>query len=137
MFEQAARAPSARTLEGRARADCRASARALQQALCAARAGGGAPVVLQLLLALVEGVEASRRRHWVTKHRAQAHAAADAAGLLREAATVAILTGLCTPTRTGVPGNGTCRSTIGRLCERGPVTALVARLPAQSGTQEW
>ncbi|WP_328774829.1 hypothetical protein OHU17_00250 [Streptomyces goshikiensis] len=55
-FEQAARAPGARSLEGRARAGWRASTRALEQAPRAAR-GGGAAVVLTLLIALVEAVE--------------------------------------------------------------------------------
>ncbi|WP_299540678.1 mobilization protein [uncultured Streptomyces sp.] len=87
-FEQAARAPGARSLEGRARAGWRASARALQQAPRTARAGG-APVVLQLLLAFVEAVEASRRWHEAAEHRAQARAAAATAVLLREAATAA------------------------------------------------
>lgn len=52
-FEQAARAPGARSLEGRARAGRRASTRALERAPRAAR-GGGAAVVLTLLIALVE-----------------------------------------------------------------------------------
>ncbi|MEV6575639.1 mobilization protein [Streptomyces sp. NPDC051577] len=84
-FEQAARAPGARSLEGRARAGWRASARALERAPRAAR-GGGAAVVLTLLLALVEAVEAAAAWHRAQAFRAQAKAASEAAVLLREAA---------------------------------------------------
>ncbi|MFJ5552527.1 mobilization protein [Streptomyces sp. NPDC093225] len=87
-FEQAGRAPGERSLEGRARAGWRASARALERAPRTAR-GGGAMVVLTLLVALVEAVEASRLWHEAQAHRAQAKAAADAGRLLREAAAVA------------------------------------------------
>ncbi|WP_405419454.1 hypothetical protein [Streptomyces erythrochromogenes] len=55
-FEQAARAPGARSLEGRVRAGWRASARALEHAPRAG-CGGGAAVVLTLLI--VEAVEAA------------------------------------------------------------------------------
>ncbi|MFJ4865564.1 hypothetical protein [Streptomyces sp. NPDC088748] len=61
-FEQAARVPGARSLGGRARAGWRASDRALQDAPRAAR-GGGAVVVLTLLIALVEAVEAAAAWH--------------------------------------------------------------------------
>ncbi|MGW1641569.1 mobilization protein [Streptomyces lavendulae] len=84
-FEQAARAPGARSLEGRARAGWRASTRALERAPRAAR-GGGAAVVLTLLLALVEAVEAAASWHRAQAFRAQAKAASEAAVLLREAA---------------------------------------------------
>ncbi|MEV7558967.1 hypothetical protein [Streptomyces sp. NPDC089795] len=57
-FEQAARAPGARSLQGRARAGRRASVCALEHAPRAAR-GGGAAVVLIPLTALVEAVEAA------------------------------------------------------------------------------
>ncbi|MDJ0386356.1 mobilization protein [Streptomyces sp. G-G2] len=93
-FEQAARAPGARSLEGRARAGWRASTRALERAPRAAR-GGGAAVVLTLLLALVEAVEAAASWHRAQAFRAQAKAAAEAAVLLREAAG---LTGAPPPT---------------------------------------
>ncbi|MEU6902749.1 hypothetical protein [Streptomyces virginiae] len=79
-FEQAAR-----SLEGRARAGWRASTRALEHAPRAGR-GGGAAVVLTLLIALVEAVEAAATWHRAQEHRAQAKAAAGAAVLLREAA---------------------------------------------------
>ncbi|MER5966781.1 mobilization protein [Streptomyces sp. NPDC002057] len=84
-FEQAARAPTTRSLEGRARAGWRASARALEQAPRAAR-GGGTALVLTLLTALVEAVEAAADWHRAQAFRAQAKAASQAAVLLREAA---------------------------------------------------
>ncbi|MGW4510213.1 hypothetical protein ACWENO_36815 [Streptomyces sp. NPDC004436] len=84
-FEQAGRAPGERSLEGRARAGWRASARALERAPRTAR-GGGAVVVLTLLVALVEAVDAARLWHEAQQHRAQAKAAAEAGRLLREAA---------------------------------------------------
>ncbi|MCF3181387.1 hypothetical protein IPZ70_15775 [Streptomyces polychromogenes] len=87
-FEQADRAPGERSLEGRARAGWRASARALERAPRTAR-GGGAVVVLTLLVALVEAVEAARLWHEAQAHRAQAKTAADAGRLLREAAAAA------------------------------------------------
>ncbi|MGW7104159.1 hypothetical protein [Streptomyces sp. NPDC054838] len=98
-FEQAARAPGARSLEGRARAGWRASIRALEHAPRAAR-GGGAAVVLTLLIALVEAVEAAVSWHRAQAFRAQAKAAAEAAILLREAAG---LTGTPPPTTQRVP----------------------------------
>ncbi|QEV49529.1 mobilization protein [Streptomyces vinaceus] len=87
-FEQAGRAPGERSLEGRARAGWRASARALERAPRTAR-GGGALVVLTLLVALVEAVEASRLWHEAQAYRAQAKAASEAGRLLREAAAAA------------------------------------------------
>ncbi|GAA3380672.1 hypothetical protein GCM10020367_68910 [Streptomyces sannanensis] len=87
-FEQAGRAPGERSLEGRARAGWRASARALEWAPRTAR-GGGAAVVLTLLLALVEAVEAARLWHEAQQYRAQAKAAAEAGALLRQAAVAA------------------------------------------------
>ncbi|MFJ6784698.1 hypothetical protein [Streptomyces yangpuensis] len=87
-FEQAGRAPGDRCLEGRDRAGWRASARALEHAPRTAR-GGGAVVVLTLLVALVEAVEAARLCHEAQAYRAQAKAAADAGRLLREAAAAA------------------------------------------------
>ncbi|MFG2339557.1 hypothetical protein [Streptomyces yangpuensis] len=68
-FEQAARAPGARSLEGRARAGWRAAARALEHAPRAGR-GGGAAVVLTLLIALVEAVEAAADWHRAQEFRA-------------------------------------------------------------------
>lgn len=103
-FEQAARAPGARSLEGRARAGWRASSRALERAPRAARGGGAAVVLtllLLLLLALVEAVEAAASWHRAQAFRAQAKAASEAAVLLWEAAG---LTGASPPTmkpRTG------------------------------------
>ncbi|WP_405427912.1 hypothetical protein [Streptomyces erythrochromogenes] len=61
-FEQAARAPGARSLEGRVRAGWRSAARALEHAPPAGR-GGGAAVVLTLLIVLVEAVEAATAWH--------------------------------------------------------------------------
>ncbi|MFE9469419.1 hypothetical protein ACFYNW_38600 [Streptomyces virginiae] len=87
-FEQAARAPGVRSLEGSASAGWRASTRALEHAPRAAR-GRGAAVVLTLLIALVEAVEAAADWHRAQEHRAQARAAADAAVLLRDAAALA------------------------------------------------
>ncbi|MFJ6444839.1 mobilization protein [Streptomyces sp. NPDC091649] len=95
-FEQAARAPGARTLQGTARAHFKASSRALEHAPRTAR-GGGAPAVLNLLIALVEAVEAATAWHRAQNHRAQTTAAARAAVLLREAAA---LTGAPPPSRT-------------------------------------
>ncbi|MFC5902659.1 mobilization protein, partial [Streptomyces zhihengii] len=69
-FEQAGRAPGERSLEGRARAGWRASARALERAPRTAR-GGGAVVVLTLLVALGEAVEAARLWQEGKAHRAK------------------------------------------------------------------
>ncbi|MCY0937345.1 hypothetical protein [Streptomyces sp. H34-S4] len=108
-FEQAGRAPGDRSLEGRARAGWRASARALERAPRTAR-GGGAVVVLTLLLALVEAVEAARLWHEAKAHRAQAKAAGEAGLLLRQAATAAGASasrgGRSTPSRTRASGRG-------------------------------
>ncbi|MFD3682757.1 hypothetical protein [Streptomyces sp. NPDC058613] len=108
-FEQAARAPGARSLEGRARAGRRASTWALERAPRAAR-GGGAAVVLTLLLALVEAVEAAASWHRAQEYRAQAKAAAEAAVLLREAAGLTGNLPPATKPRTGrvvrTPGRG-------------------------------
>lgn len=108
-FEQAGRAPGERALTGQARAGWRASARALERAPRTAR-GGGAAVVLTLLLALVEAVEAARLWHEAKEYRAQARAAADAGLLLREAAVAAGApaagTGRATPSRTRAAGRG-------------------------------
>ncbi|MFJ3575852.1 hypothetical protein [Streptomyces rubiginosohelvolus] len=90
-FEQASRPPGTRTLHGTARAHFKASARALEHAPRTAR-GGGAPAVLALLIALVEAVEAATAWHRAQEHDAQTRAAAQAAALLREAATLT-----CTP----------------------------------------
>ncbi|MBQ1111176.1 mobilization protein [Streptomyces sp. 404i] len=86
-FEQASRAPGARTLDGTARTRFKAAARALEHAPRTAR-GGGAPAVLNLLLALVEAIEAATAWHRAQHHHAQTTAAARAAALLREAATL-------------------------------------------------
>ncbi|MFI9014074.1 mobilization protein [Streptomyces griseus] len=94
-FEQASRAPGTRTLQGTARTHFKAATRALEHAPRTARAGG-APAVLNLLIALIEAVEAATAWHRAHDHHAQATAAAQAATLLREAAT---LTGTTTPPR--------------------------------------
>ncbi|MEU9377203.1 mobilization protein [Streptomyces sp. NPDC048255] len=121
-FEQAARAPGARCLEGRARAGWRASTRALEQAPRAAR-GGGAAVVLTLLIALVEAVEAAADWHRAQAFRAQAKAASEAAVLLREAAG---LTGA--PPPAAKPRTGRVVRTAGRgLSPIGPVTGVPVR----------
>ncbi|MGW4510117.1 mobilization protein [Streptomyces sp. NPDC004436] len=121
-FEQAARAPGARSLEGRARAGWRAAARALEHAPRAGR-GGGAAVVLTLLIALVEAVEAAADWHRAQEHRAQAKAAAEAAVLLRAAAA---LTG--TPPPTTKPRTGRVVRTPGRgLPAATPVTGVPVR----------
>lgn len=121
-FEQAARAPGARSLEGRARAGWRASTRALERAPRAAR-GGGAAVVLTLLLALVEAVEAAADWHRAQAFRAQAKAASEAAVLLRQAAG---LTGA--PPPAAKPRTGRVVRTAGRgLPPAGPVTGVPAR----------
>ncbi|MFD3681500.1 hypothetical protein [Streptomyces sp. NPDC058613] len=121
-FEQAARAPGARSLEGRARAGWRASTRALEHAPRAAR-GGGAAVVLTLLIALVEAVEAAASWHRAQAYRAQAKAAADAAVLLREAVG---LTGNRPPTAKPRTGR------VARTAHRGlPTTAPVTGVPVR------
>ncbi|MDQ0693568.1 hypothetical protein [Streptomyces sp. W4I9-2] len=117
-FEQASRAPGARTLDGRARTRFKAAARALERAPRTAR-GGGAPAVLNLLLALVEAIEAATAWHRAQNHRAQTTAAARAAVLLREAATLTT-----TGARTATPR--TVRVT--PAAERGP-----APLPPVTG----
>ncbi|WP_371591657.1 mobilization protein [Streptomyces virginiae] len=121
-FEQAARAPGARSLEGRARAGWRSAARALEHAPRAGR-GGGAAVVLTLLIALVEAVEAAAAWHRAQEFRAQAQAAAEAAVLLWEAAG---LTG--TPPPTTKSRTGRVTRTAGRgLPTAGPVTGVPPR----------
>ncbi|WP_257132746.1 MULTISPECIES: hypothetical protein [unclassified Streptomyces] len=116
-FEQASRAPGARTLDGTARTRFKAATRALERAPRTAR-GGGAPAVLNLLLALVEAIEAATAWHRAQHHRAQTTAAAQAAALLREAADL---------TTTGTPARTTASRTTSRTVrvtpapERGPV----------------
>ncbi|MFB8050693.1 hypothetical protein [Streptomyces rubiginosohelvolus] len=106
-FEQASRTPGTRTLHGTARAHFKASARALEHAPRTAR-GGGAPAVLTLLIALVEAVEAATAWHRPQHHHAQTRAAAQAAALLREAAT---LTSTAThPQLPAVPGRAAHRT---------------------------
>ncbi|MCR8945185.1 mobilization protein [Streptomyces sp. OUCMDZ-4982] len=115
-FEQAARAPGARTLQGAARAHFKASARALEHAPRAAR-GGGAPALITLLTALVEAVEAAAAWHRAQHLQAQARSAAHAAVLLREAAA------LTTPARTTprTPSRTTPRTVrVTPPAERGP-----------------
>ncbi|MFE5517284.1 hypothetical protein ACFQ9Q_06040 [Streptomyces virginiae] len=119
-FEQAARAPGARSPEGRARAGWRASTRALEHAPRAGR--GGVAVVLTLLIALVEAVEAAADWHRAQEFRAQARAAADAAVLLREAAG---LTGTRPPATRSRTGRVT-RTTGRGLPAVGPVTGVPA-----------
>ncbi|MEV7950686.1 hypothetical protein ACTOXX_35020 [Streptomyces rubiginosohelvolus] len=113
-FEQASRAPGTRTLHGTARAHFKASAQALEHAPRTAR-GGGAPALLTLLAALVEAVEAATAWHRAQEHRAQTRAAAQAAALLREAAT---LTSTPLPTRNSRTVPRTVRVT--PAAERGP-----------------
>ncbi|WP_257140660.1 hypothetical protein [Streptomyces sp. or3] len=96
-FEQASRAPGTRTLQSAARTRFKAATRALERAPRTAR-GGGAPAVLNLLLALVEAIEAATAWHRAQHHRAQTTAAAQAAVLLREAADLTT-----TPARTTTP----------------------------------
>ncbi|MFD7676153.1 mobilization protein, partial [Streptomyces anulatus] len=116
-FEQASRAPGARTLDGTARTRFKAATRALEHAPRTAR--GGAPAVLNLLLALVEAIEAATAWHRAQHHRAQTTAAAQAAALLREAADL---------TTTGTPAHTTASRTTPRTVrvtpapERGPAT---------------
>ncbi|MFD6534754.1 mobilization protein [Streptomyces sp. NPDC060184] len=100
-FEQAGRAPGARTLEGRARSSWRAAARALEHAPRIGRGSGGAAVVLHLLTALVEAVDAAYCWHQTQQYRAQARAAADAAVLLRRAAEEAGAPAPRSPARAG------------------------------------
>ncbi|MGW7095480.1 mobilization protein [Streptomyces sp. NPDC054874] len=128
-FEQASRAPGARTLDGTARTRFKAATRALEHAPRTAR-GGGAPAVLNLLLALIEAVEAATAWHRAQHHRAQTTAAAQAAVLLREAAA---LTGA--PTRTPTPRTMPRTVRVTPAPARGPatpppVTAVPPRPPA-------
>ncbi|PVC76954.1 mobilization protein [Streptomyces sp. CS131] len=116
-FEQASRTPGTRTLHGAARAHFKASARALEHAPRTAR-GGGAPAVLTLLIALVEAVEAATAWHRAQHHDAQTRAAAQAAALLREAATLTGAPPPARPTRT-VPRTVRVTPAAGR----GPVVA--------------
>ncbi|MER7701225.1 mobilization protein [Streptomyces sp. NPDC096095] len=83
-------------------------------------AAAGAPAVLNLLIALVEAVEAATAWHRAQNHRAQTTAAARAAVLLREAAA---LTG--TRTTTPRPASRTAPRTV-------RVTPAPARGPAPS-----
>ncbi|MEV7114201.1 mobilization protein [Streptomyces anulatus] len=129
-FEQASRAPGARTLDGTARTGFKAAARALERAPRTAR-GGGAPAVLNLLLALVEAIEAATAWHRAQNHRAQATAAARAAVLLREAAT---LTTTGTPARTAALRTTSRTVRVTPAAERGstpppPVTGVPPRPP--------
>lgn len=81
----------------------------MERAPRAAR-GGGAEVVLTLLLALVEAVEAAADWHRAQAFRAQAKAASEAAVLLREAAGLTGASPPDTKPRTGrvvrTPGHG-------------------------------
>ncbi|MEV6477708.1 mobilization protein [Streptomyces sp. NPDC051657] len=131
-FEQASRAPGTRTLQGAARTRFKAATRALEHAPRTAR-GGGAPAVLNLLLALIEAVEAATAWHRAQHHRAQTTAAAQAAVLLREAAALA---GAPARTTTPRPASRTSPRTVRvtPALERGfapppPVTAVPPRPP--------
>ncbi|MFE3486289.1 mobilization protein [Streptomyces griseus] len=115
-FEQASRAPGTRTLQGTARTHFKAATRALEHAPRTARAGG-APAVLNLLIALIEAVEAATAWHRAHDHHAQATAAAQAAALLREAAD---LTG--TPARTTTPRIPSRTVRVTPTPNRGPAT---------------
>ncbi|WP_218924930.1 hypothetical protein [Streptomyces sp. t99] len=128
-FEQASRAPGTRTLHGTARAHFKASARALEHAPRTAR-GGGAPAVLNLLIALVEAVEAATAWHRAQHHDAQTRAAAQAAALLREAAT---LTGAPPPDRPSRASRSVPRTVrVTPAPTRGPATAPpVTGVPAR------
>ncbi|MFI1248631.1 hypothetical protein ACH4TY_18315 [Streptomyces anulatus] len=135
-FEQASRAPGARTLDGTARTRFKAAARALEHAPRTAR-GGGAPAVLNLLLALVEAIEAATAWHRAQHHRAQTTAAAQAAVLLREAADLTTTGARTTTPRTTTPRTSprTVRAT--PAPERGPappppVTGVAPRPPTGS-----
>ncbi|MFH9201775.1 mobilization protein [Streptomyces anulatus] len=122
-FEQASRTPGARTLDGTARTRFKAATRALEHAPRTAR-GGGAPAVLNLLLALVEAIEAATAWHRAQHHRAQTTAAARAAVLLREAADLTT-----TGARTTTPRTTTLRTVrVTPAAERGP-----APLPPVTG----
>lgn len=133
-FEQASRAPGARTLDGTARTHFKAATRALEHAPRTAR-GGGAPAVLNLLLALTEAIEAATAWHRAQHHRAQMTAAAQAAVVLREAAT--LTTGAPARTTTPRPAPRPSPRTV-RVTpapERGPavsppVTGVPSRPPA-------
>ncbi|MGW3253500.1 relaxase/mobilization nuclease domain-containing protein [Streptomyces fungicidicus] len=86
-FERASRVPGDRALEGQARSLYRESTQLLSRS--AAAAGRSDTVAaLGFLLALVTGIEASRRWHEAQEHRAQAQASARAGRLLREAVEV-------------------------------------------------
>ncbi|WP_050987889.1 hypothetical protein [Streptomyces sp. W007] len=115
-FEQASRTPGARTLDGTARTRFKAATRALEHAPRTAR-GGGAPAVLNLLLALVEAIEAATAWHRAQNHRAQTTAAARAAVLLREAAD---LTTTGAPARTTAPRPSPRTVRVTPAPERGP-----------------
>ncbi|MFF0191335.1 hypothetical protein ACFYT5_00045 [Streptomyces anulatus] len=129
-FEQASRAPGARTLDGTARTRFKAATRALEHAPRTAR--GGVPAVLNLLLALIEAVEAATALHRAQHHRAQTTAAAQAAALLREAAD---LTTTSTPAHTTTAPRTTPRTVRATpAAERGPtppppVTGVPPRPP--------
>ncbi|MFB7482684.1 mobilization protein [Streptomyces anulatus] len=128
-FEQASRAPGARTLDGTARTRFKAATRALEHAPRTAR-GGGAPAVLNLLLALVEAIEAATAWHRAQHHRAQTTAAAQAAALLREAADLTT-----TPARTTKPGTTSRTVRVTPAPERGPVPLPpVTDVPPRSPT---
>ncbi|MEU4029173.1 mobilization protein [Streptomyces anulatus] len=117
-FEQASRAPGTRTLDGTARTRFKAATRALEHAPRTAR-GGGAPAVLNLLLALVEAIEAATAWHRVQHHRAQTTAAAQAAALLREAADLTT-TGARTTTPSPAPRTSPRTVRVTPAPERGP-----------------
>ncbi|MFE7212491.1 relaxase/mobilization nuclease domain-containing protein [Streptomyces sp. NPDC057611] len=110
-FEQASRAPAARSLEGQARGLYRESTQVLKQST-ASMGRNDAAAALGFLLALVMAVEASRRWHEAQEHRAQAQAAGRAGRLLREAVEVTAGASAAreyrprpkrTPTRSGNP----------------------------------
>ncbi|MFH8692601.1 mobilization protein [Streptomyces anulatus] len=126
-FEQASRAPGARTLDGTARTRFKAATRAVEHAPRTAR-GGGAPAVLNLLLALVEAIEAATAWHRAQHHRAQTTAAAQAAALLREAADLTT-TGARTTTPRPAPRTSprTVRAT--PAPERGPAPPVTGVPP--------
>ncbi|MEV7318459.1 hypothetical protein AB0N56_36795 [Streptomyces microflavus] len=127
-FEQASRAPGARTLQGAARAHFKAATRVLEHAPRAAR-GGGAPAVLNLLIALVEAVEAATAWHRAQEHRAQTRAAAQAAVLLREAAALTATPARAAPRTTSRTDSRAVRVT--PAAERGPAPPAVGAPPTR------
>ncbi|MEU8669444.1 mobilization protein [Streptomyces anulatus] len=133
-FEQASRAPGTRTLDGTARTHFKGAARALEHAPRTAR-GGGAPAVLNLLLALVEAIEAATAWHRAQNHRAQTTAVAQAAVLLREVAALTTTSARTTTPRTTTPRTSPRTVGVTPAPEHGPATSPpVTRVPPRPPT---